>query len=164
MLRRMKSCQLSVVSCQLAVVAVLAVPASDTILTDKYMGALKSDPQRVEPSDPALFEEYACDGAEQARFGPSVMTAWRFRDTTGAMAAFQFLRPADAKPIESKLNKGAARTSSGAIFEYGNYVIQVVGPLPTEEDLAPVYLALPKVEQSALPVISRYLPPHGLCR
>ena len=154
--------ELLVVLFIITLLAVLAVPASATILPDKYMGALKSDPKAVEPSDPALFEEYAFDGAEQARFGPAVMTAWRFRDTTGAMAAFQFLRPADAKPIESKLNKGAARTANGAIFEYGNYVIQVVGPIPSEEDLAPVYLALPKVEQSALPVISTYLPADGL--
>lgn len=143
-------------------VALVALPAWGTILPDKYMGALKSGAKTVQPSDPALFDEYGFDGAEQARFGPSVMTAWHFRDTTGAMAAFQFLRPADAQPVESKLNRNSARTDNGGIFQYGNYVIQVVGPFPTEEDLAPVYLALPKVEQSALPVISTYLPPDGL--
>jgi hypothetical protein len=164
MLRRLKpSGRWSVVGGQLVALAVLlAVPGWATILPDKFMGALKSDAKAVQAPDPALFDEYGFDGAEQARFGPAVMTAWRFRDTTGAMAAFQYLRPADAKPIESKLNKGAARTSNGALFQYGNYVIQVVGPVPTEEEIAPVYLALPKVEQSALPVISTYLPPEGL--
>ncbi len=142
--------------------AVRVAPAAAAILPDRLAGSMKSGAKTVEPADPALFEEYGFEGAEQAAFGPTTLTAWRFHDATGAMAAFQVLRPADAKPLESKLNQSAARTGTGAIYEYGNYVIQLTGKVPTEEDLAQVYLALPKVAQQPLPVVSTYLPVGNL--
>lgn len=123
---------------------------------------MKSDVKTVAAPDPALFEEYGFEAGEQAKFGPSVLTAWRFRDATGAMAAFQYARPASAKSLQSGINQGAVRTAEGAIFEYGNYVIQIQGKVPEDEDIAPVYLALAKVQQSPLPVVSTYLPAEGL--
>ncbi len=145
----------------LATVVGLAV-ARGGILPDRLAGAMKSDVKAVEPPDPALFEEYGFDAAEQGKFGPTTLIAWRFRDSTGAMAAYQFMRPAAAKPLKSALNQAASRTAGGAIFEYGNYVIEVKGKVPEDDDIAPVYLALAKVQQSPLPVVSTYLPPEGL--
>jgi hypothetical protein len=143
--------------------ALMAVGAlQGGVLPDRLSGAMKSDVKPMAAPDPALFEEYGFEEGEQARFGPTTILAWRFHDTTGAMSAFEYARPADARPIQSTLHKMAASTSKGAMFEYGNYVLQVSGKIPLEEDLAPVYLALKKVEQSSLPVISTYLPADGL--
>jgi hypothetical protein len=138
------------------------VPLAAGILPDRLAGAMKSDVKDFAAPDPALFEEYGFDGGEQATFGPTTLKVWRFRDPTGAMAAFQYARPADAKAGKSKVNDLAATSGAGAIYEYGNYVVQVTGKIPSEEDLADVYLALKKVEKSPLPVISTYLPPDGL--
>ena len=164
MLRRIKnSGQWSVVSGQLILAAVIGVfPAAGGILPDRLAGVMKSDVKAVEPPDAALFDEYGFEAGEQATFGPSTLTAWRFRDSTGALAAFQYVRPADAKPLKSTINQGAVRTSKGAIFEYGNYIVQVSGKVPEDDELAPVYLALAKVQQAPLPVLSTYLPPAGL--
>lgn len=140
----------------------LAVSLGAAILPDRLAGAMKSNPETVQPPDPALFEEYGFEGGERAPFGPTTLTVWRFRDSTGAMAAYQFARPADARPVASKLNKLAATTRDGAIYLFGNYVVQVTGRIPEEDEIAQVYLALPKVEQGPLPVLSTYLPPDGL--
>jgi hypothetical protein len=164
MLRLIKSsCRLSVVTCEIiAAVVIAATTAAGGILPDRLAGAMKSDVKAVEAPDPALFEEYGFEAGEQAKFGPTVLMAWRFRDATGAMAAFQYARPAGAKPVKSTLNQGAVRTKDGAIFEYGNYVIHVKGKVPEDDEIAPVYLALAKVQQSPLPVVSTYLPSEGL--
>jgi hypothetical protein len=164
MLRHMKtSGQWSVVSGQLILMTLIGVlPVAGGILPDRLAGAMKSDVKAVAPPDAALFDEYGFDAGEQATFGPSTLTAWRFRDSTGALAAFQFLRPANAKPLKSTVNQAAVRIANGAIFEYGNYVLQVVGKVPADDELAPVYLALAKVQQGPLPVLATYLPPTDL--
>ncbi len=146
----------------LALACIATGPTNAAILPDRLAGAMKSEAKTVQPADPALFEEYGFEGGEQAVFGPTTLIAWRFHDSTGAMAAFQAVRPQDARSVESKLNKLAALTRQGALYDYGNYLVQVTGKVPSEEDLAQVYLALPKVEQSPLPIISSYLPAQGL--
>src|ERR1017187_2123788 len=143
MLRRLKkSCQLPVVSCQpagrggvpnesrkirtpprrvaggfigqLILAAVVGIaPLAAGVLPDRLAGAMKSDVKPVAAPDPALFEEYGFEEGEQAAFGPTTILAWRFHDTTGAMSAFEYVRPADAKPIQSTLHKMAASTSKG---------------------------------------------------
>lgn len=122
--------------------AALSSPAA--ILPDYWNKAEKKDVKTVQPPDPQLFEEYGFDSAEQATYGGTTITAWRFKDSTGAMAAYQFLRPA------------------GHPFQDANYVLQFEGTVPSEQDLVPLYARFAKLENSALPVISTYLPAEGL--
>jgi hypothetical protein len=97
--------------------------------------------------DPALYGEYGFQEAEQADFsGPSGgfhATAWRFADSTGAMA-FQ----------QSLANKSA--------IAHGNYIFQFTGGQPAQDDLEAFYLDLPKFETSPLPVLPTYLPHQNL--
>ena len=54
----------------------------------------------------------------------------KFKDSTGAMAAYQFLRPA------------------GHPFQDANYVLQFEGKTPTEQDLVPLYARFAKLDHS----------------
>jgi hypothetical protein len=161
MLRRVKSSgQWPVAGGRLAVLICLALPAGAAILPD-YLGKIpKTEVKAVQPKDPALFEEYGFDTAEQARYGAVQVTAWRFKDSTGAMSAFQSMRSPDAKP--SKLDHVAAADASGAILQHGNYMIQFQGRQPTEIELVRIIQGLPMYSDASLPVISTYLPPDGL--
>ncbi|MBS1877700.1 MAG: hypothetical protein JSU00_31095 [Acidobacteria bacterium] len=146
----------------LLLIACAGMTAAAGILPDRLAGALKSDVKPFPAADAALFEEYGFEGGEQAAFGPTTLKVWQFRDATGAMAAFQFARPADAKPEKTNINQMSAVAAGGLMNLYANYVVQVSGKVPAEDQLAEVYLALKKVEKAPLPVISAYLPAEGL--
>jgi hypothetical protein len=138
----------------------LALPAGAAILPDYLGRAAKEDSTEVRPADPELFEEYGFEAGERARYGPVEVAAWRFKDSTGAMSAFQFMRPADAKP--SRLDRLAAYDANGLILQHGNYVIEFKGRQPTEVELVRIIQGLPQYSDAALPVISTYLPADGL--
>jgi len=76
------------------------------------------------------------------------------------MAAFQYQRPAEAKP--SKFDKRAARSGNTLFALHGNYLFRFTGTEPTEEQYNQLIFHIPHIEQSALPMISTYLPPDGL--
>jgi len=161
MLRRVtSSCRLSVVSCRLSLLVCAVLPAAAAILPDYLGRTLKTEVQAAQPKDSALFEEYGFAAGEQARYGPVQVAAWRFRDSTGAMSAFQSMRSPDAKP--SKLDRVAAADAGGAILQHGNYVIQFQGRQPTEVELVRIIQGLPMYSDASLPVLSTYLPPDGL--
>jgi hypothetical protein len=162
MLRRLRSLRWGRPSGCLAVALLSAGAVFGAILPDQFAGSDKSDVKAVKAPDPALFEEYGFDDGEQATYGPTTVTAWRFRDSTGALAGFQYLRPAETKAYESKLDKNAARSPNGLMVEHGNYVVQFAGKAPTDEQVAALYGGLAKLEESPLPVIATYLPAEGL--
>ena len=145
---------------QLALLICLALPAGAAILPD-YLGKTpKTDVKAVQPKDPALFEEFGFDAGESAKYGPMQVTASRFKDSTGAMSAFQSMRSPDAKP--SKLDHVAAADANGAILQHGNYVIQFQGRQPTEIELVRIIQGLPMYSDASLPVLRTYLPPDDL--
>ena len=139
--------------------SLLAAAAHGGILPDQ-LGTSKRGPAKADiPSDPVLVE-YGIDAAEEAAYGPMTVVAWRFHDTTGSMAAFQYQRPADAKP--SKFEKLAVKSGKTIIATHGNYLFQFTGGEPDEKQYNQLLFNLPRIEQSSLPVISTYLPPEGL--
>src|ERR1700733_7220314 len=101
----------------------------------------KSAPTSLTMPDRPLLDEFGLEAPEQAEYKSDAKhftaTAWRFRDSTGAMAFFQAHRPSGATP--APVLKLAASTSDGSIFAYGNYVFQFTGAVPPATDLAPVY-------------------------
>ena len=90
-------------------------------------------PSRWRRRMPALYQEFGFMSAEQAQYtlrprNVLPLSAWRLRDSTGALALFDAQRPADATP--AKLAALSAKTPDGAIFAYGNYVFQISGVRP----------------------------------
>jgi len=85
------------------------------------------------------MSEYGLEAAEQADYGPFHVTAWRFKDTTGAYAAALDL-------------KGT---------RVGNYVMQCEGKCPKN---LPELLdaSLPHVSHASIPTLDSYLPSKEL--
>jgi hypothetical protein len=138
--------------------------ASGAIFPDKIGTFERGAPTSLSIPDRALFDEFGLEATEQAAFKSEAKhftaTAWRFKDSTGAMAFFQAHRPSGATP--APLAKLSVATSDGEIFAYGNYVFQFTGAVPVQADLQPVYAGLPKLEQSPLPALISFLPAANL--
>lgn len=133
--------------------------ASGGILPEQ-LGKDKRGPVKTETVTDPVLQEYGFDAGESASFGKLSITALRFHDSTGAMAAFQYERPADAKP--SKQDKLAAVAGGITFALHGNYLFQFAGGEPTDEQYDQLLYHIPRIEQSALPAISTALPAEGL--
>ncbi len=129
------------------------------ILPDQ-LGKDKRGAINVETVTDPVLQEYGFDTGESASFGKLSITAWRFRDSTGAMSAFEYTRPADAKP--SKQDKLAASGGGITFALHGNYLFQFAGGEPTDQQYDQLLYHIPRIEQSALPAISMALPAEGL--
>ena len=141
---------------------VFAASAHAAIFPDTLGIYKKIAPKTVSALDQALYDEYGLDGSEQAEYiAPKkhfMATAWRFRDSTGAMATFESRRSPGSEP----LGKLSFRTPDGLIFAYGNYVFELTGDVPPPQTLTQLYAHVPKFENSPLPVLMSDLPPDGL--
>ena len=108
----------------------------------------------------ALWDEYGFREGETAQYEGDgqkfTASAYRFQDPTGALGAFEWMRPADSKP--SPLAKLAAETSAGSILVHGNYVLRFEGYHPASPLLTTVIEGLKQVDNSALPTLVDYLP------
>lgn len=114
--------------------------------------------------DQAIWDEYGFREGETAQYqGPDgrfTATAYRLQDPTGALAAFQWLRPAEAKP--SALARLAAETSTLTILAHGNYILRFEGYRPGTPLLTSLIEGLKLVDSSPLPTLAGYLPSPGL--
>ncbi len=125
----------------------------------------KSAPINTAINDPSLSGEYGLDATEQADYATPAgkkfsVTAWRFKDATGAMSMFQAARSSNA--VYAKLSDLTATTPDGMLFAHGNYLFVISGDVPARADLAPLFAQLPKLEQSPMPALIGYLPSAGL--
>lgn len=114
--------------------------------------------------DVPLYQEYGFQEAEQAEFsGPAgsfKISGWKVKDSTGALALFEALVPANATP--SKLAVLSAEMPSGAILAYGNFVFEYSGRKPEKDDVEALLIQLKQVERSALPALLEFVPKEGL--
>jgi hypothetical protein len=138
-----------VVGCWLSVAAAV----SAAVWPDQ-IGAYKkvaSKPPAVE--DRALWNEYGLSQAEQAEYAgggsPFTATAYRLRDSTSALGAFEWQRPSDARP--SKLADVAIETRDGVLFLFGNYLFRFDGWKPRTPDLDAFLGHLPGLDRTQLP-------------
>jgi hypothetical protein len=104
-------------------------------------------------SNQPLWNEFGLRGSESAVYqnGTSkcTVTAYQFQDPTGAMAAFEWQRPANSTP--AKVSTLAAETPGSLMLVHGNYLLVFVGYQPTLPELDQFALGLKNVEDSALP-------------
>jgi hypothetical protein len=118
----------------------------------------------VQLEERAIWDEYGLKESERARYenGADSFTAtgYRLQDTTGAMAAFQWQRPAKSTP--STLAPLAAETPDGAILVHGNYVLAFSGRKPEPAELAALFEGLRNVDETSLPPLAGYLPLQDL--
>jgi hypothetical protein len=148
----------------LVLLPMLLAPAWGAIWPDQIPPFFRTSAAAVTPeADGAVWEEYGFDQAESAVYEAGgkryTTTAWRFRDSTGAMAAYQWLRPADAEPADI-VSMGVA-AKGGLLMAYGNYVLAWEGRMPTEAELAFVFERLPRLDQSPRPLFADNFPSRG---
>ncbi len=139
---------------------VCAACASGAIFPDHIGKFTKGTVKTVSIPDQPLLDEYGFDATEQAEYSSGSKhfsaTAWRMHDATGAMALFESRRPPGA--IAAEGTKLAVQTSDGVIFAHGNYLFQLTGDVPPNEQMETIYAHLPKLDNSPLPPLMTYLP------
>jgi len=149
----------------------LLIPALATgAMLPQFVGTLKQTsvkPLAVE--DKPVWDDYGLQDSEQATYelGGQKLTvrAYRLQDTTGAVGAFQWLRPASAKPPGddlAELSPLSVLTPNGLIIALGNHVLVIDGARPAPEDLGNVFRSMPRQESGPLPSLPNHVPAGGL--
>jgi hypothetical protein len=145
-------------------VLLLPVLATAAILPDsvgEYHRTATSQPAII---DKPVWDEYGLKASESATYANGkdklTVTAWRLDDSTGAMAAFDWQRPAQATP--SPAASLAAETPDSLLLVQGNYLLSFTGHKPAAAELAAVTDALKNVDSTALPPLADNLPATNL--
>jgi hypothetical protein len=110
--------------------------------------------------DQKVWQEYGLQDSETAEYVAGgtkySISAYRFGDATGALAAFYEARPADAQAA-TVTGLGAANDAE-EVVAVGNYLFIFKGYKPKPEELNHVVGEAPRYSQSPLPTLGRYLP------
>ena len=111
-----------------------------------------------------LWTEYGLKEAETAAYenGKARLraTVYHLQDTTGALAAFDWQRPAASMP--SDLANLAAETPQSVLLLHGNYLFAFDGYKPVAADLMPIFDGLHDVDTTQLPTLPGFFPSQGL--
>ena len=110
--------------------------------------------------DRPIWDEYGLKESEAARYENGdenfTVTGYRLQDTTGALAAFDWQRP--AKSIASPLAPLAADTTDGLLVVHGNYLLSFTGRKPEPAELSTLFDGLRNVDTTVLPTLPNNLP------
>jgi hypothetical protein len=148
----------------LAVLLALPLVAAAAILPDEIGSFHRASTGQPPLADRPIWGEYGIKAYENGAYdnGKDKFTAtvWELADTTGALGAFDWQRPAQATP--SQAAKLAAETKDSLTLVHGNYLFRFDGYKPSKEELDALYAALKNVDNTSLPVLSGYLPEEAL--
>jgi hypothetical protein len=140
------------------------VPARAAVWPDQLGNWIKTESKPVAFTDRSLWDEYGLQQSEQAGYAAGAKrfqaTAYRFKDPTGAFGAFEWQRPANARP--SKLGELAATAADGVLLLYHNYLLQFVGWKPELADIQWFLDQLRDVDRGPLPTLKDHLPATNL--
>jgi hypothetical protein len=146
-------------------VALLPALAAGAILPDAIGAYKRHDPvvQLALPGSSDIWKEFGLrdtDSTSYIRPGVPFFSALacHLGDSTAAMAAFYWQRPASSKP--SKAAPLAAETPDSLLLVHGNYLLRFDGYKPSRAELEATLGSLPSVDHSGLP--THYLPGEGL--
>lgn len=108
----------------------------------------------------ALWKEYGFVSDQVAREGKLNIHSYQFKDLTGALAAWESMRPPNAQPCD--VAPICSRTGNDFLIATGNYVLRLSGPAPTKAEIEAVINTLPDRRETSLPAILTFLPQEGL--
>src|SRR3954452_20768189 len=123
--------------------AALFVPVvcSATIWPDTIGTWTRAATTQVNIQDRPVWDEYGLKESEDARYENGqesfTVTGYRLQDTTGALAAFGWQRP--AKAVASKAAPMAAETADGLVAVHGNYLLTFSGRKPQPAELSALF-------------------------
>lgn len=128
------------------VLVVLLVGSAHAALLPDTIGDWKKGPAS-QPTTSKVWQEYGLQDSEKTEYtaaGKTIgISAFRFNDATGALAAYDESRPAD--PKDDAVHVG------NYLFVFNNYH-------PKPEELNHLVGEAPKYAQSPLPTLPRYMP------
>jgi len=142
----------------------LAIPplASAAIFPDQIAKWQKGPVEAAPVPDQKIWAEYGFQESEQTTYSDGTRkfaaSAWRFADTTGAFAAFEYSRPAGAQPASPEVTDTAAETSSDRWAVVGNYFFLFAGYKPAAEEMNHIVATVPKYSHAAMPPLREHLP------
>jgi hypothetical protein len=140
------------------------VNLSATILPERIDTFTRGEEKPVALKDQAIWDEFGYDASAQAEYSGGGQTfhlsVIRMKDSTGAMAAFRWQRPAGSQP--SKFDKLAVETPGTLFLAFGNYVFQYDGRRPTVAEFEELLAKLPKLEKASLPALPGFLPTKNM--
>jgi hypothetical protein len=115
-------------------------------------------------ADKAVWDEYGLKSAESATYTKGkekfTVSTWMLNDSTGAMAAFFWQRPAKSSP--SPAAPLAAESPDSLLLLYGNYIISFTGHKPESAEISAVTDPLKNVDSTVLPPLADDLPTENL--
>ena len=143
----------------LLLVPVLAYPA---IFPDTIAKWQKGNVASAAVPDKKIWDEYGYQDSEITSYADGARkfsaSAWRFADTTGAFAAFQYSRPAAAQPTSPPVTDSAAETASDRWALVGNYLFLFSGYKPAPEEMNHIVATVPKYTHTAMPPVREHVP------
>jgi hypothetical protein len=153
------------VSLSAALLLLLPTIAAAAVWPDQLGAFHRVSDQSVSfQSNQPIWDEYGFQEGEEAHYESAgerfTARSWRFQDSTGAMAAYEWIRLPDSKP--SGVARMAAENATGSTIAHGNYVLVFVGYHPDAALLATVVDGLKQVDNSPLPTLVGYLPSQDL--
>jgi len=137
------------------------------IWPESWHGSKKLNSAPLQPEDPMLWAEYGGEAAERAVYdgpvGRFAASAWRFQDSTGALAWYQASRPPKCAPVHGSLT--SCVTPGGLMIVRLNYVFLFEGWRPLPKELEELARSVPAMRAGGgLPYLPGYLPEKGLVR
>jgi hypothetical protein len=141
-----------------------ALPAMPQLLPEKIGEFHLASKASVPTPDQAVWTELGLEDSGQGTYeGPAgryTLTLYRVQDSTASLAAFDWLRPPDARP--AKVAPLAAETATGMIVGTGNYLLLWNGHKPSPEELNAILLTVPRYQHSGLPTLPGFFPTSGI--
>jgi hypothetical protein len=110
--------------------------------------------------DQGLWREFGLAETQTIQQGKRAITAYRMKDLTGALAAWQWQRtPADHSCAAAPF---CAQDGQRTLITEGNYLLAIHGPAPRQRQLADILKTLPNLRDTSLPAILTFVPREGL--
>jgi len=97
---------------------------------------------------------------QAAKAGKLNVQSYKFKDLTGALAAWQSMRSSDARPCD--LAPICSKAGNDLLISSANYVLRLAGPTPTKAEIGAIVDSLPDRHETSLPAILTFLPQTGL--
>src|SRR5581483_11960472 len=110
--------------------------------------------------DQALWREYGLVHSETTKRGGLDVTAYRMKDPTGALAAWEWLRSARGRICD--LASFCTIDENRTVISEDNYIVVFHGPIPSKPQVDSVLSGLTDKRGSSLPAILTFLPRQGL--
>jgi hypothetical protein len=110
--------------------------------------------------DTALWREFGLADTQTIQQGTRNITAYRMKDPTGALAAWQWQRTSDDRACS--VTPFCAQNAKRTLINEDNYLLVMDGPPPTQAQLEKTMNALPNKRDTSLPAILTFVPRNGL--